>query len=198
MRYKILVISDIDILKNFSIEQLKSNFKDVDMILACGDLSNSYLDYLVSALDKTLIYVNGNHIYESSYDISYLTCIDGKSTKYKGLKIAGFDGCRVYSYKKHQYTEGEMTFKVMKNIFSFVIRKPDIIISHAPPRHINDKEDYVHRGFRVFRKLIKWFKPILWIHGHIHLSSHLEEKETVVDNTRVINAYGYKIIEFEK
>lgn len=198
MKYKVLAVSDVEILKKYSIEQMKENFKDIDMIFACGDLSNPYLDYLVSFLDKRLIYINGNHLYETYHDISFLDCIDGKITKYKGLKIAGYDGCRVYSYKKHQYSENQMFFKVVKHLFSFILRKPDVVISHAPPRYIHDKEDYVHRGFKVFRLIIKWFKPKVWIHGHIHLSSHLEQQETLVDETRVINAYGYKVIEFEK
>ena len=61
--YKFLCISDIDILNNMNMETLKDRFKDVDFIMSAGDVSNYYLDYLVSVLNKDMIYVNGNHVY---------------------------------------------------------------------------------------------------------------------------------------
>ena len=83
--------------------------------MSAGDLNSHYLDYLVSILDKDLIYVNGNHVYGKEYDISFCKDIGGKVIRYKGLKIMGLDGSRVYSFKEHQYTERQMFFKILKN-----------------------------------------------------------------------------------
>ncbi len=113
-KYKILAISDIEILKRYTIVQLKENFGDVDFILSAGDLSYEYLDFLVSVLDKDLIYVNGNHIYAKNHDISFCKNIDGKMIKYKGIRILGLDGSKTYSFQKHQYTEKQMRKKIRK------------------------------------------------------------------------------------
>ncbi|BDU50164.1 metallophosphoesterase family protein [Haliovirga abyssi] len=196
--YKILIVSDEDMLKIFSVSQLKEKFGYVDFIISAGDVSNGYLDYLFSALDKDVIYVNGNHIYEQNHKIEFCKNIDGKIIKYKNIKILGLDGSRVYSFGEHQYTEYGMWKKILKQIIKIAIRRPDIVVTHAPIRGIHDKEDHVHKGFRAFRYILKYCKPKLWIHGHIHLSSQYEKQETIVNGTRIINAYGYKVIELKK
>ena len=63
-------------------EFLKQRFKTVDFIMSAGDVSNRYLDYLVSVLDKDIICVNGNHIYHKDYPITFAKVIDGKFLKY--------------------------------------------------------------------------------------------------------------------
>lgn len=196
--YKILIMSDTEILKKFSVEQLKERFSDIDFILGAGDLSYEYLDYVFTVLNRDLIFVNGNHVYQRKHNIEFLKNIDGKIINYKGLKIVGFDGSRVYSYKEHQYSELQMFFRILKLVPSLLIKKADIVLTHAPPRRIHDKEEPVHKGFKVFLHFIDYFKPKLWIHGHIHLKSHFEMQETEYKGTKVINAYGYKVIEFEK
>lgn len=197
-KYKILAISDNSILKKYTVVQLKHMFSEIDFIISAGDVSNDYLDYLVSVLNRDLIFINGNHVYNKKHNVSFCKNIDGKVIKYKDLKIMGLDGSRVYSFGEHQYTERQMAWKIFWNLSKLMFGKLDIVISHAPPRHIHDKEDHVHRGFRVYLKIIKYFRPKLWIHGHTHLSNHMEIQETKVDETLVMNAYGYKIIEFEK
>lgn len=197
-KYKILAISDTEILKKFTIDQIKANFRGVDFILSAGDLSYEYLDYIVSVTDKDLIYINGNHIYSRKHDVSFCKEIDAKVIRYKGLKIMGLDGSRIYSYAEHQYSEYDMALRIIKNIPKLLFGKLDIVLTHSPPFGIHDKDDIVHTGFKSFLKIIKYFKPKLWIHGHIHLGNHLVEQESVVEGTRIVNAYGYKIIEFEK
>ena len=196
--FKILAVSDNEILEKFSIEQLKNMFHDIDFIMSAGDVSNHYLDFLVTALNKDLIYVNGNHVYGTNHDISFCKNIDGKVIDYKGLKIFGLDGSQKYSRGLHQYSEQEMNSKIMKNIFYLGFGHLDIILSHSPPRHIHDKDDFTHRGFEVFHKIIKNFKPKLWLHGHVHLNNHHENVETTVENTRIVNVYVYKVIEYQK
>lgn len=196
--YKILAVSDTDILEKFNIEQLKTMFKDIDFIMSAGDVSNHYLDYLFTALGKDLIYVNGNHVYGINHDISFCKNIDGKVIEYKGLRILGLDGSKKYSNGIHQYSEQDMGNKIMKNLFALGFGNLDIVLSHSPPRHVHDREDITHQGFEVFHKVINTFKPKLWLHGHIHLASHHQHVESKVCNTKVINVYGYKIIEFHK
>ncbi len=196
-KYKILSISDYPILRDFSPEKIKKEFSDIDFILSAGDLSNDYLDYIFSILDKQLIYVNGNHIYNPDHNISFCKNIDQKSINYKNLKIFGMDGSPIYSFKEHQYTEIQSFFIILKNLFSFLIKKPDIILSHTPPFGIHNLDDPIHTGFKCYHFLLKYFPPKLWIHGHTHLSHHHEIQESYSNGVRIINSYGYKIVEIE-
>ena len=195
-KYKILCISDIEILNKMEENLLKQRFKDIDFIMSAGDVSNRYLDYLVSVLNKDIIIVNGNHIYHKDYPITFAKNIDGKFLKYKGLRILGLDGCKVYSFKEHQYTENQMKMKILKNIF-YLLKGVDIVLSHASPSGIHDVNDGVHDGFKIFHKIIKYFKPKLWIHGHIHLPNFMVYQDTVIGTT-VSNTFGYRVFIFEK
>ncbi|OQY43003.1 MAG: serine/threonine protein phosphatase [Fusobacteriia bacterium 4572_74] len=197
-KYRILIVSDTEILGQYPVDKLKNMFSDIDFIISAGDLGNDYLDYLFTTLNKDIIYVNGNHVYKKGHDISFCKNIDGKIIKYKGLKIFGLGGSKKYSYQENQYSEFEMTQRIILNLGYLLWGNLDIMVTHTPPRRINDREDFTHQGFEVFHKILKYFKPKLWIHGHIHLVSHMDVQETIVGDTRVINAYGYKVIEYMK
>ena len=102
-----------------------------------------------------------------------------------------------YNGGVNQYTDKEMRKIILKLWFS-IWRKGgiDIVVTHAPPRHIHDAEDRCHMGFESFAKLIKKRKPGYFIHGHIHKEfKSLEERITMVDSTRVVNTCGYTILE---
>jgi len=196
--YKILVLSDNEVLKKYSVAQLKKRFNDIDFIISAGDVSNRYLDYIYSALDKDLIYINGNHVYSKDHEIPFCKCVDGKIIKYKNIRILGLDGSLFYSGGEHQYTENEMRWRIIKLMSKLIIKKPDIIITHAPMEGIHDKpNDPVHRGFKSFWLILNNSHPKLWIHGHTHLSSYFEKQETIIDDTKIINAYGFKCIELK-
>src|SRR5512137_1740790 len=57
---KILAVSDVVVDRLYS-AHVAEYFRDVSMILGCGDLPYEYLDFLVSALNAPLLYVPGNH-----------------------------------------------------------------------------------------------------------------------------------------
>lgn len=196
-KYKILLVSDIPILRKYSAEYIKKLCRDIDFIIAAGDLGNDYLDYLFTLLNKDLIFVNGNHVYNRCHNIDFCKNIDQKLINFRGLRIMGFDGSQIYSYNPHQYSEFQVKAMIMKKLFALIWRKPDIVVSHTPPFGIHDQGDHVHTGFRSYHYILKFFKPKLWIHGHIHLEHHHKIQESVIDGVRFVNAYGYKIIDFE-
>ena len=77
-------------------------------------------------------------------------------------------------------------------------RGVDIVITHAPPRHVHDAEDRCHKGFKSFHPLIRRFSPKYFIHGHIHANfNDPAERETTINRTRVINSYGYTVLEID-
>ena len=127
---------------------------------------------------------------------------DGKSVYLKDIDliVAGFGGSIKYNWGDNQYSEIEMLLRILKIVPRLLWnrlrhgRYLDIFISHAPPRHINDREDPCHRGFRVFRWFIRRFKPLVMVHGHIHLFNYDTVRETVYEGVPVINAYDHYLL----
>ena len=170
----------------------------IDLIISCGDLPPEYLSSLKNRYDVPLLYVLGNH------DLRYaktppVGCrnIHRKTITLDHLRITGFSGSRWYNGNINQYTEREMGAFIRRLRFQlWRTRGTDLVVTHAPPRYINDAEDRCHRGFHVFRKFIDRYQPPVFLHGHIHkLFSDDSERITVVNSTRVINCYGYYTFE---
>jgi Icc-related predicted phosphoesterase len=73
----------------------------------------------------------------------------------------------------------------------------DVLLTHAAPRGIHDREDLCHQGFEAFLWFMRVFKPRYLIHGHIHLYDYSEVRSTGYKKTQVINAYSHYIIDTE-
>jgi Icc-related predicted phosphoesterase len=196
---KILAVSDF--IEPLSSDLLKGNiFSDVQLIISCGDLPPDYLSALSKAFSAPLYYIRGNHDirYESSppkncYDIHAQVVSFGK------LSILGLEGSHWYNGRSLQYSEAQM-----RQIVRFLRprlrrqRNLDMVITHAPPRHIHDGEDPCHRGFQVFRRLIDRYQPKYFLHGHIHRRfDDPESRVTRIGRTRVINCSGYYLFEYD-
>jgi len=194
---KILTVSDR--VEPILYDHLDTNsFPGVDLILSCGDLPPEYLSFLASAFNVPLYYVRGNH------DIRYRSrppegCVDlnGRLAHVGGIKILGLEGSRWYNGGPVQYTEAQMKSLIRRMRFKIWWEKGiDMVITHAPPRFIHDAEDPCHRGFKSFRKLIDRYQPAYFIHGHIHrLFTNAKQRVTMRNRTRIINTFGYHIIE---
>ncbi len=194
---KILTVSDV-VVPSLYKEFDSTKFTDIDLVLACGDLPPEYLSFLLHILNVPLYYVKGNH------DIRYekkrpMGCMDihGKIVKFNGLNILGLGGSLWYNGGMNQYTDAQMK-KIIRNMTLSIWwnRGIDILITHSPPRHVNDAEDPCHRGFQSFVRFIEKHRPHYLIHGHIHKHfDNKEERTAIVNQTKVINTYGYNIIQ---
>ena len=196
---KILSVSDVvePTINNWADTDL---FADISLILSCGDLPPEYLSRLVHHSKAPLYYVHGNH------DIRYQKAqpvgggnLHGRLIRIGGIRILGLEGSRWYNGGPFQYTEGEMR-SIIRWLRPTIWWRGgvDIIATHAPPRHIHDAEDPCHMGFECFRGLIDKYRPSYFIHGHIHKHfSDPAERMTVVNSTKVVNTYGYCILEIE-
>lgn len=202
---------------------IRERFKHINIILSAGDLNLDYYGFIVSSLNKPLYFVFGNHnlkryrffrrgvnsLYThtseqfQSIGGSYIggrVVTDGKSS----LLVAGLGGTRRYNGGANQYSEFEMLLNIAqlfpRLLWNRIIhgRFLDILLTHAPPRLINDREDPCHKGFKVFRWFLRRFKPLCQIHGHIHLYDLNAPRVTKYHQTTVINVYGYYILELEK
>lgn len=196
---KILTVSDrVEPILNDSFDA--GLFAEVDLILSCGDLPPEYLTGLVNRIKVPLYFVKGNH------DIRYDRkppegCVDihGRLVQFQGVRILGLEGSRWYNGGPNQYTERQMRQIVRKlKIGIWWKGGIDVVVSHAPPRHVHDAEDRCHKGFKSFHSLIRGHAPGYFIHGHIH--AHFDsftDRVTTIHNTKVINSYGYTILDVD-
>jgi Icc-related predicted phosphoesterase len=175
-------------------------FTGIDVLVSCGDLPPEYLSRLVHAFNTSLFFVGGNH------DIRYQDKLPqggldlhARVERIKGLNFLGLEGSRWYNGGPYQYTAGQMRVIIQRLRPTLWWQGGiDIVVTHAPPRHVHDSEDLCHRGFKCFRWLIDKYQPDYFIHGHIHRHfSDPSERVTAVDATKVVNTYGYNILEIE-
>ena len=87
-----------------------------------------------------------------------------------------------YNQGDHQFTESEMFFRILRMVPHLCWNRIrygrwlDILITHAPPRGIHDKEDTCHTGFKAFLWFMRCFKPAYLLHGHVHLIDMNEQR----------------------
>lgn len=173
-------------------------FKEIDLIIACGDLKAEYLSFLVTMINVPVFYVPGNH------DKGFIDnppegceCIDGKVVKYKNIRILGLGGSYAYNSDIYQYSEKQMQKRISKLKPKLFWNKGfDILVTHAPGFKLGDGEDLCHRGFKSFNKLLDKYSPKYFLHGHQHLRYGLIPRIIEYNNTKIINGFEYYIFEY--
>jgi Icc-related predicted phosphoesterase len=205
---KILAVSD-RVMKGIYSSRICERFGDVDMVLACGDLPYTYLEYIVSMLNVPCFFVHGNHD-QPEYTANGRTLtepggwvnLDGRTVEAKGLLLGGLEGSiRYRPDAPFQYTEGEMAHKVWRLTPALLVNRVsygrylDILITHSPPFGIHDDVDRAHRGFKALLRFMARFRPRYLLHGHKHAYG-LEPLRTRYMDTEVINVYPSRVIEW--
>ena len=194
---KILAVSDEECPALWD-NYVAGRLADYDLMISCGDLKAEYLSFLVTMGRAPLLYVHGNH------DQLYLNrppegcdCIDDRLLVYNGLRILGLGGCRKYHPGPFQYTEGQMRRRIRR--LSLALRRSggvDIVVCHAPPLGLGDRDDPAHWGFEALRELVDKYHPPILLHGHVHLRYNLDlARELEYQGTRIINASERFVLE---
>lgn len=208
---KILAVSD-RVMDNLYRSDVRSFYRDIDLLIGCGDIPYYYLNFLVSAIDVPMVYVLGNHDGGAQHtsDGRILTTVQGgqnihaRTVQEKGLLIAGLEGSM--RYRPHaplMYSEREMQQQVARLVPRLLWNKQrygrylDILVTHSSPLGIHDRPDVPHTGFNVFRSFMKTFRPRYLLHGHIHIYRNDVPRETKFEETTVINVYPYRVIDCE-
>ncbi|WP_020613916.1 metallophosphoesterase [Sediminispirochaeta bajacaliforniensis] len=202
---------------------IKERFKSIGLVLGAGDLELPYYGYIVSSLNKPLGFVFGNHnlkrisFYRKEYksfqtdvsNSSFLersfgsTYLGDRTVKMSGLLLAGLGGSMRYNKGMNQFSEFQMAMKILKLLPGLLVNRIfrgrwlDILLTHAPPAGIHDREDQCHRGFKVFLLFMKLFKPAYLVHGHVHLYDLNATRKSTYRKTTVVNAYEHIVIEVE-
>ena len=206
---KILAVSDQVVERIYTLA-VNGHFKDIDLILGCGDLPYTYLEYLLSVLNVPLYYVPGNHDpeYNLNHSLSYAeggSNLDLKTASAKGLLLAGLGGSIRYRPDGvNQYTQRQAYFRAYTLLVRLLGnqarygRKLDILITHSPPFAIHDDDSYAHQGLKALNFLIRVIRPRYLLHGHTHFyRNNLEDPVTQIGPTTVMNIFPYKVIEID-
>jgi Icc-related predicted phosphoesterase len=204
MSIHVLSISDRVVEIIYS-QQIKQRFGDVDLILSCGDLPYYYIEFIVSSLKAPVFFVRGNHDKEIEYSSGgpYIgprgaTNLHQQVLYTHGLILAGVEGSIRYSRGPYQYTQTDMWLNILPLIPRLLFnrlrygRALDILVTHAAPWGIHDKQDWTHQGIHAFRWLLDVFQPAYHFHGHIHLYGADVHQQTTYKHTHVINSYDFQ------
>ena len=205
---KILAVSDQIVDRIYTLAS-DGHFHDVDLIVGCGDLPYTYLEYLLSILNVPLYYVPGNHDpeYNPYRSLSHAeggSNLDLKTGITEDLLVAGFGGSLRYRPDgANQYTQKQATSRAFRLLPALILnrlkhgRALDILITHSPPYGIHDEQDEIaHQGLKAINLLIRWCQPRYVFHGHTHFyRQNLAPSITHVGPTTVMNIFPYKVIE---
>jgi hypothetical protein len=201
---------------------IKARFKDVELVLSAGDLPLSYYDFIMSTLNKPLLFVFGNHNLrgmehyrgvsetlnrfspvrrEAESPAGGAVHLHGRVRREKGVLVAGLGGSRWYNGGENQYTDAQVYLRLVLLVPRLLLnrlrygRYLDVLLTHAPPLGVQDGADPCHRGFQALLWFMRVFKPRFLVHGHIHLYSGDAARSSRYLETTVVNAYDHALIE---
>ena len=147
-----------------------------------------------------VLYVRGNHddalLAEPP---GGLECIEDRIFVYRGVRFLGLGGSIRYRNSPCMFTERQMRRRVLRLLPAILLHGGfDVLVTHAPARHLNDFDNRTHRGFECFNGLLKRFHPQAFVHGHIHANYGMNiPKYTRHGDTLVVNAFDYAVFEVE-
>lgn len=205
---RVLAVSD-EVDQRIYSTTVRDRMGDVDLVIGCGDVPSSYLEFLVDALNRPVYYVLGNHAEEFTRQGERGEpklpegCINlgGRVLREPrfGIIMAGLPGSPRYSeHEPVQYTEFQMTWMMLKMLPRLLWNRLrygrflDLLVTHAPPRDVGDREDFAHRGFKAMRTFLTRYAPEYQLHGHIHLYDRTVSNCLTFHETAVINVYPYQ------
>jgi hypothetical protein len=181
----------------------------IDLVLCAGDLPGYYMEFIATRLPVPVVYVHGNHGEEKVKDYlghfvppSGVENAHGRIVRAAGLTIVGWGGAPKYRDNgEGQYTGAEVRIGLGKLALQLwwnqrrTGKALDIFLTHAPPPGPHAGQDYAHRGCREIGEFTKRYRPAMHVHGHVHAYEGKKVEYISAEGTRVINAYGYQLLE---
>ena len=204
---KILAVSDEVVERLYSL-CASGHFREIELILGCGDLPYPYLENLLTFLNIPLFYVPGNHDpnFNPDNSLAYVeggSNLDLKVVRFKTFLIGGLGGSIRYRPNgTNQYSQNEAyarAFRLLPRLWLNRLnygRALDILITHSPPFSIHDEESQSHQGLKAINWLLRVAKPRYHFHGHTHFHRrNLSPSETTLGLTKIVNIFPYKILD---
>ncbi len=200
---KILCVADTEMPQLHSAVNLRRQYADIDIIISCGDMSPSYLDFICSILSVPLFYVRGNHDEIYHQEPPGGINLHQQLVQFRGLTMAGLEGSIRYNKGEIQYTQMQMQWMVLglapRICWHRYVRGRgiDLFVTHSPASDIHDGKDLAHSGFKSFLKFMRWFRPRYMLHGHVHTWDRRKTVRTQYESTCVININPFTVLDVE-
>ena len=204
---KILAVSDEVVERLYSLCS-SGHFREIELILGCGDLPYPYLENLLTILNVRLFYVPGNHDpnYNPENPLAHVeggTNLDLQVVRFKKFLIGGFGGSIRYRPNgTNQHSQAEAYLRAFRMLPRLLLnrmnygRAMDVLITHSPAFGIHDEDTQAHQGLKAINWLLRVARPRYHLHGHTHFQrNNLSPSETIHGLTKIVNVYPYKIIE---
>jgi uncharacterized protein len=173
----------------------------VDLVIGAGDLEPEYLSFLGDAFHAPLRYIRGNHDVGAAWAHTERVLLpepmeDATLFSESGLRLLGFSGSPTYNRRNMQVSAIRMWWRVLLGWWRARRHGPVMVVTHAPPRDINDDADLAHRGFTAYRWLVDRLRPPLWLHGHTALVRRgIDDRSASHGATLFYNCTGATLIE---
>src|SRR5437016_4305680 len=145
---RILAISDVE--DEAVTASLPARAGSIDLVLACGDLTYDYLDYVATAVAAPLRAVHGNHdVPPETLDDHEVQVwwdgidLHGRVASIDGLLVGGLEGSPRYNKGPFQSSETDVWIAILRMLPALVMNRIrrgrflDVLITHAPPRGIH-------------------------------------------------------------
>lgn len=174
---------------------------DIDLIIGAGDLQPDYLSFVTDAFHAPLRYVRGNHDVGAAWTHTERRFLpepmqDATIVQEGGLWLIGFGGSPTYSGRGHEVSGVQMWLRALRGWLGARGFDPLLVVTHAPPRDVNDDDDLAHRGFPAFRWLAHRLRPPLWLHGHTALVRRgIDGRCATFNGTLFYNCTGATLVE---
>jgi uncharacterized protein len=204
---KILAVSDEVVERLYTLCN-NGHFKDVQLILGCGDLPYTYLENILTLLNLPLFYVPGNHdpTYNRENSLARVeggSNIDLRIFRHNKFLIGGFGGSIRYRPDgTNQYTQTQAFLRAYSMLPRLLLnrmnygRALDILITHSPPFGVHDEDSHAHQGLKAINWLLRVARPRYHFHGHTHFQRrNISSSETDLGITRIINIFPYKVLD---
>lgn len=192
-------------------ERFPDNLPPFDLVLSAGDMPGHVLEFIATKTRVPPVYVIGNHgnAWMRSADDPDTVRLPGgclnahrRVVTVAGVRIAGVEGSARYRPGPHQYSAFGMYTHVAALTPKLLFGRTagagavDVLLTHAAPVGPHEGEDHPHRGVAAFNAFHRRWRPLLHVHGHVHLSGANAPRSYVSpEGVLVVNAYEFTIID---
>jgi len=192
-------------------ERFPHNLPPFDLVVSAGDMPGHVLEFIATRLRVAPVYVIGNHgnaWMRSAEDPDAVrlpggcTNVHRRAVNVAGVTIAGVEGSARYRPGPHQYSALAMRRFVAGLAPQLMFRRwrdgrnVEILLTHAPPLGPHEGPDYPHRGIAAFNAFHRRWRPLLHVHGHVHLIGGNAPRSYVTpEGVLVVNAYEFTMID---
>jgi len=186
------------------------NLPPFDLILSAGDMPGEVLEFMATKARVAPHFVLGNHAVGLLREADGAApsrrpggCVDVhlRYVEVAGVTVLGVQGSARYRDGPFQYTEREFAVMLARMTPRLLLerrrrgRAVDVLLTHAPPVGPAAGPDHAHRGVPAFNDFHARWRPLLHVHGHVHLEGARPREHVTEHGVRVVNAFGYTLID---